>query len=425
MKTIDFGYKDIISGYVDTFADLPSTEPIGTYYIVNTTTGSLLTFNRKLSGIYRYEASGWVRLSPNNTVSYDSNKLGGVDASLVLSDIASNTSASHNLVTATDSQELAFTINNQDITASLKVDSITSTKLWPSLRSDIEFNTDHRNQSNIHFTQGQISIPASQISDFNTQVSIHTDVSSNTAHRLNNGSEHSFINQDVTSSAQPLFNGLTINKPGGAGFASFDTANDTAGVAANYFSISKDRNIRIGTNTYLGTANNLWQTSGSNFYVGYGSLSHSFISTTASALYIGASANSGATPNIRFISNLTQFQAGVISIFYDTTECENSNEASVILKGGMWCDKTISAAAVIDRTPYPKDKSTAYDALFSMQRLPPGQYKEDNQEQQLDHSGLHSFIKNGDGRNLSATVSILAEVVKDIHNRLTTLEHKQ
>lgn len=47
-----------------------------------------------------------------------------------------------------------------------------------------DFNT-HTSDATIHFTQGSISIPASQISDFDTEVSNNTDVSTNTSARHN------------------------------------------------------------------------------------------------------------------------------------------------------------------------------------------------------------------------------------------------
>jgi hypothetical protein len=52
---------------------------------------------------------------------------------------------------------------------------------------------------------------------------------------------------------------------------------------------------------------------------------------------------------------------------------------------------------------------------MSMERLPEGQYMENDKETQLDHSKLSNFISSKDGnRDLSATVSCLNEVVKDL-----------
>lgn len=87
--------------------------------------------------------------------------------------------------------------------------------------------------------------------------------------------------------------------------------------------------------------------------------------------------------------------------------------------GNVYVSYTLSAANLVDRTPYPKDLATAYDAVLSMERLPDGQYQEDDKEQQLDHSKLSPFIQSEEGhRDLSATVSCLNEVVKDLVNKV-------
>jgi phosphoenolpyruvate carboxylase len=53
-----------------------------------------------------------------------------------------------------------------------------------------------------------------------------------------------------------------------------------------------------------------------------------------------------------------------------------------------------------------------------MERLPDGQYDENNKEAQLDHSMLSDFIRSEDGnRDLSATVSCHNEVLKDLINK--------
>ena len=83
--------------------------------------------------------------------------------------------------------------------------------------------------------------------------------------------------------------------------------------------------------------------------------------------------------------------------------------------GDVYVTKNVSALSYTDRTPYPKDLATAYRAVMSMERMPDGQYEENNKENQLDHSKLNSFIRSKDGdRDLSATVSCLNEVVKDL-----------
>ena len=92
--------------------------------------------------------------------------------------------------------------------------------------------------------------------------------------------------------------------------------------------------------------------------------------------------------------------------------------------GNAYFSNDVSALSFTDRTPYPKDLETAYSAVLSMQRLPEGEYDENNKENQLDHSKLHSFVKSQDGehRDLSAVVSAQNEVIKDLLKRLEKLE---
>jgi hypothetical protein len=83
--------------------------------------------------------------------------------------------------------------------------------------------------------------------------------------------------------------------------------------------------------------------------------------------------------------------------------------------GNVYVSKNVSAESFTDRTPYPKDLTMAYEAVMSMERLPDGQYNEDNKEVQLDHSMLSDFVRSKDGnRDLSATVSCHNEVLKDL-----------
>ncbi|MBU0943475.1 MAG: hypothetical protein KJ804_14265 [Proteobacteria bacterium] len=95
--------------------------------------------------------------------------------------------------------------------------------------------------------------------------------------------------------------------------------------------------------------------------------------------------------------------------------------------GDVYVTKDVSALSFTDRTPYPKDIQTAYDAVLSMQRLPEGEYDAFDKENQLDHSTLHEFVKSKDGehRDLSATVSAQNEVIKDLIKRIAQLEAQQ
>jgi hypothetical protein len=95
-------------------------------------------------------------------------------------------------------------------------------------------------------------------------------------------------------------------------------------------------------------------------------------------------------------------------------------------EGNIYAVNNISALSFTDRTPYPKDLETAYDAVLSMQRLPDGEYDEFDKETQLDHSTLHEFVKSPDGeyRDLSATVSAQNAVIQDLIQRIEQLEAK-
>ena len=84
-------------------------------------------------------------------------------------------------------------------------------------------------------------------------------------------------------------------------------------------------------------------------------------------------------------------------------------------EGNVLVSADCSASTFTDLTPYPKDLKTAYEAVMSMERLPDGQYEENNKEVQLDHSKLSDFIRSKDGnRDLSATVSCHNEILKDL-----------
>jgi hypothetical protein len=92
--------------------------------------------------------------------------------------------------------------------------------------------------------------------------------------------------------------------------------------------------------------------------------------------------------------------------------------------GKVYVTDNVSALSFTDRTPYPKDLATAYAAVMSMEPLPADQYDENNKENQLNHSKLSSFIRSEDGnRDLSATVSCLNEVVKDLVKKVESQQH--
>ena len=94
-----------------------------------------------------------------------------------------------------------------------------------------------------------------------------------------------------------------------------------------------------------------------------------------------------------------------------------------VLPDQVYIGSNCSALSFTDRTPYPVNKAEAYSAIDSVEGDGSGNLK---------HDTLHSFVKSvsvKDGktvnsRNLSATVSVLAEVVKDLITRIGALEKK-
>lgn len=112
--------------------------------------------------------------------------------------------------------------------------------------------------------------------------------------------------------------------------------------------------------------------------------------------------------------------------------------STLTVQGNVWIHNNCSALSFTDRTPYPKDKDTAWKSVLSVTK------KADKDE--VDHLKLDPYIlvistktykqwndvsKSTDtvteveyGRNLSATVSSLIEVIKDLKERIEELEGK-
>lgn len=104
-----------------------------------------------------------------------------------------------------------------------------------------------------------------------------------------------------------------------------------------------------------------------------------------------------------------------VGVYGEAVNAGSGDAYAGYFTGKVYVSSDVSAYSFTDRTPYPKDLATAYEAVMSMERLPAGQYQENNKENQIDHSKLSSFIRSEDGnRDLSATVSCLNEVVKDL-----------
>jgi len=145
----------------------------------------------------------------------------------------------------------------------------------------------------------------------------------------------------------------------------------------------------------------------------------------------------GSTPSSRFhVNSLSDENALRIQVSGSTKLIVNSNGGTAIgryytppsdglyVQGDAFFESDVSALSFTDRTPYPKDLETAYKAVFSMNRLPDGEYDENNKENQLDHSKLHPFVNSADGnhRDLSATVSAQNEVIKDLVKQIGELK---
>ena len=90
-------------------------------------------------------------------------------------EIASNTASSHAAVTVSDSAEIDFTLAGQDITASLIASSIDETKLDASTNASLDLADSASQPGHTHV--------ASDVTDFDTEVSNNTDVAANTAAR--------------------------------------------------------------------------------------------------------------------------------------------------------------------------------------------------------------------------------------------------
>lgn len=129
----------------------------------------------------------------------------------------------------------------------------------------------------------------------------------------------------------------------------------------------------------------------------------------------------------------------------------NDNALKIYPNHNVWCSANMSAASFTDRTPYPKTLELAYECVQSMQRLPDGEYNENDKDLQLDHEKLHPYLvttyedtelstidvpnkKEGNmppqntvtkiARDLSATVSVQNEVIRDLIKRISILEEQ-
>jgi hypothetical protein len=80
--------------------------------------------------------------------------------------------------------------------------------------------------------------------------------------------------------------------------------------------------------------------------------------------------------------------------------------------GQVYGSANCSMLSYTDRTPYPENLSVAYDAIDSVEGI----------DGKINKEKLHPILKDKEDRNLSMTVSVLLEVIKDLKKRIEVLE---
>ncbi len=147
---------------------------------------------------------------------------------------ASTGGSGHDPVTVTDSAEIDFTLVGQDITASLIASSIDETKLDASTNASLDLAASASQPGHTH--------TASDVTDFDTEVSNNTDVAANTAARhdavtiaASGGRDYVTIsgNQQLTLHDVDLESEVTGDLPiadGGTGASDAVTARTNLGV---------------------------------------------------------------------------------------------------------------------------------------------------------------------------------------------------
>jgi len=132
--------------------------------------------------------------------------------------------------------------------------------------------------------------------------------------------------------------------------------------------------------------------------------------------------------NIRTSHNATDDDDNFISFYVwkvgDPTGGYGTYESLRIGTTGVYVTGSLSADSIIDRTPYPKNKQTAIDAINSLKPLSDNVYSESNKKQQLNHEKLHPYLKGSKNgtRDVGATLSCAVRVIQDLLERVAVLE---
>lgn len=122
-------------------------------------------------------------------------------------DVSANTSARHSAVTVTDTAEIDLTLTGQDIQASIVAGSIDETKLDTSVNASLDLADSASQPGHTH--------TASDITDFDTEVSNNASVSANTAKVSADGSIDTHSDVDITTDPVAkndvlMYNGTTF-----------------------------------------------------------------------------------------------------------------------------------------------------------------------------------------------------------------------
>jgi hypothetical protein len=202
---------------------------------------------------------------------------------------------------------------------------------------------------------------AATISDFDTEVTNNADVAANTTHRTSDGTDHTYINQDVRTSASPNFFGCAVNSTGrfssstaGALVGQFYPNNTSqtpntscflTGTAANSFIVCEyaDRNTDFAhplqTNPTMwfqaatAAANDWTSVSFANIDCGTGELT---LNNTGSGVTVPKNLTlSGVSSSIALESN-TQTSGNVVSIISTPGSSSTATVLNLEAQGTNW-----------------------------------------------------------------------------------------